>query len=122
MNRIAAKQRGLTGSGFAALIVAIILVVLLLLKLFPVYMENFNVSSSLKSLSGESGITEMKKADIRKLLMKRFSINEVNNVRNEHITIKKEKGSMTVSVVYEVRKPLVGNIDIVLYFNEQLKI
>lgn len=122
MNRIAARQRGLTGGGFAALIVVIVLSVLLLLKLFPTYMENFNVSSSLNSLSSETDIKEMKKAEIKKLLLKRFSINEVKNVTKEHITIKKMKDGMSVSVVYEVRKPLVGNIDIVVHFDEQLNL
>jgi len=122
MNRIAAKQRGVTGGGFAALIALIILVVLLALKLFPVYMENFNISSSLNSLSNENGIADMKKTAIRELLLRRFSINNVKNVNKDHITIKKDKNGMTVGVVYEVRKPLVGNIDIVVYFNEHLKL
>lgn len=122
MNRIAAKQRGVTWSGFITWIAVIIVSVLLVLKFFPIYMENFNVSSSLNSLGDESGIQEMKKSQIKTLLIRRFSINEVDNVSKEQIMIKKEKGVMTINVVYEVRKPLVGNIDIVVFFNEQLKI
>ncbi len=122
MNTIAARQHGASGSGFVSMIVLIIVLVLLVLKLFPVYMEHFNVSSSLNSLSDQSGIKEMKKAEIKTLLERRFSINEVNNVNKEHITINKSKDGMTIDVIYEVRKPLVGNIDIVIHFNDHLKI
>jgi len=122
MNRITAKQRGVSGGGFMAVIAVIILSVLLLLKLFPVYMEHFNVSTSLDSLSSESGIKDMKKTAIKTLLERRFSINDVTNVKREHITIKKTQSDMTIDIVYEVRKPLVGNIDIVIYFNDHLKL
>ncbi len=122
MKRIATRQHGASGSGFIALIVLFVMLVVLVLKLFPVYMEHFNVSSSLNSLSDQADIKEMKKAEIKKLLERRFAINEVDNVNKENIMINKTKSGMTIDVIYEVRKPLVGNIDIVIYFNDQLKI
>jgi len=117
-----AKQRGVSGSGFIALLAVIIVSVLLLLKLFPVYMENFNVTTSLHSLSNESGVKEMKSSAIKTLLERRFSINEVDHVTRKNITIMKKKDNMTIDINYEVRKPLVGNIDIVIYFNDHLKL
>ncbi len=120
MNSVRAEQRGAGGSGFIAMIAVIIISVLLLLKLFPVYMENFNVSTSLNSLSSEDGIKELKKSAIKELLQRRFSINDVKNVTKEHIEIKKTKTEMTIEIAYEVRKPLVGNIDLVIHFNERL--
>jgi len=120
MNRIAAKQRGVSGGGFVAIIAVIVLSVMLLLKLFPVYMEHFNVSTSLNSLSNEEGIKELNKSAIRELLQRRFSINDVKNVNKEHIDIKKTKTEMTIDITYEVRKPLVGNIDLVIHFNDHL--
>ena len=120
MKRIAAKQRGASGGGFAAIIVVIVIAVLLLLKVFPVYMENFNVSSSLNSLSDEQGIKDKKKSEIKELLQRRFSINNVVNVNKKHITINRTKTGMSIDIIYEVRKPLVGNVDLVMYFNEQV--
>ncbi len=122
MERMIAKQGGVSGGGFIVLLAAIVVSVLLLLKLFPVYMEHFNVTTSLNSLSNESGVKEMKNSAIKTLLERRFSINEVDNVTRENITIEKVKGDMTIDIKYEVRKPLVGNIDIVIYFNDQLKL
>jgi len=110
MNRIVAKQRGVSGSGFIAIIAVIGLSVMILLKLFPVYMEHFNVSTSLES----------NKRAIKTLLQRRFSINNVENVNQEHIEIKKTKTEMTISIIYEVRKPLVGNIDMIIHFNDQI--
>jgi len=120
MNRITAKQRGAGGGGFIALIAVIIISVLLLLKLFPVYMEHFNVTTSLNSLSNENDIKSLKKGAIKELLQRRFSINDVKNVGKEHIVIEKTKTGMTIDITYEVRKPLVGNIDLVIHFNDHL--
>ncbi len=120
MNSLRSKQRGVSGSGFITIIAVIVISVLLLLKLFPVYMENFNVSTSLNSLSSENDIKELKKSAIKELLQRRFSINDVKNVKKEHIEINKTKTEMTIDITYEVRKPLVGNIDIVIHFSEQL--
>ncbi|MBL1261191.1 MAG: DUF4845 domain-containing protein [Thiotrichaceae bacterium] len=120
MNRIVAKQRGVSGSGFIAIIAVIGLSVMILLKLFPVYMEHFNVSTSLESLSNEEDIKELNKRAIKTLLQRRFSINNVENVNQEHIEIKKTKTEMTISIIYEVRKPLVGNIDMIIHFNDQI--
>ncbi len=122
MNRIAAKQQGATGSGFAAIIVLIVLSVLVLLKLFPVYMEHFNVTTSLNSLANENNIKEMKSSEIKTMLSRRFSINDVTSVNRENITVKKSKSDMTIDIIYEVRKPMVGNIDIVIYFSDHLTI
>ncbi len=120
MNRLIAKQRGVGGSGFITIIAVIGISVLLLLKLFPVYMENFNVTTSLASLSSEDDIKELKKSAIKQLLQRRFSINDVKNVTKEHIEINKTKTETTIKINYEVRKPLVGNIDIVIRFSESL--
>lgn len=122
MNRIAAKQQGATGSGFVAIIVLIVLSVLVLLKLFPVYMEHFNVTTSLNSLADESNIKEMKSSEIKAMLTRRFSINDVTSVNRDNITVKKGKSDMTIDIIYEVRKPMVGNIDIVIYFSDQITI
>jgi len=120
MNRITANQRGAGGGGFIALMAVIGISVLLLLKLFPVYMEHFNVTSSLESLSSETEIKSLKKGAIKELLQRRFSINEVKHVGKEHIVIEKTKAGMTIDITYEVRKPLVGNIDLVIHFNDHL--
>ncbi len=120
MNSLRTAQQGVSGSGFITIMAVIMISVLLLLKLFPVYMENFNVSTSLSSLSNEDDIKSLKKSAIKELLQRRFSINDVKNARKEHIEIKKTKTEMTIDITYEVRKPLVGNIDLVLHFNEHL--
>jgi len=120
MNRITANQRGAGGGGFIALMAVIGISVLLLLKLFPVYMEHFNVTTSLESLSSETEIKSLKKGAIKELLQRRFSINDVKSVGKEHIVIEKTKTGMTIDIAYEVRKPLVGNIDLVIHFNDHL--
>lgn len=90
-------------------------------KLTPVYLENFSVKSSLKSLANE----DEKAGSVRELrdhLMRRLSVNNVQNVKPEHITIRIEGNRRIVSVVYEVRTRFYGNLWLLASFNEQIEI
>jgi len=61
----------------------------------------------------------MTKEDIMDTLIKRFDIDDVKNVKSSDISITASStGGFKVDVEYEVRKPLIGNIDIVVYFHD----
>jgi hypothetical protein len=50
--------------------------------------------------------------------MKRIvDVNRVDSIKEEHVVIKKDKGKTTVSIDYEVRIPLWGNLDGVAKFS-----
>lgn len=90
------------------------------IKLAPIYIENFSVKSVIETLEEEEDmLREARKKDIQTTMLKRFTVNQVSNVRKEHITIKKTKEDISVQVQYEVRVPLISNIDIVPYFQHE---
>ncbi len=89
-------------------------------KLTPVYLENFSVKSSLKSLASE----DEKAGNVREIrdhLMRRLSINNVQNVKPEHITVRIEGNRRIVSVDYEVRTRFYGNLWLLASFNEKVE-
>jgi hypothetical protein len=57
---------------------------------------------------------------IRDTIIKRLKINGVYEFDRENISIKKEKNHTRVDVVYEVRKNMAGNIDVVMHFEDQV--
>ena len=116
------KQSGMTGMAIMFLLVLFAFAVLVLLTIAPVYMENFQVASSLNTLAEESDISKKSKKEIRTLLAKRFRVNNVQNVANENITFSSENRIRSVNVIYEVRKPLLLNIDIVLKFDDSVEL
>ena len=54
--------------------------------------------------------------------MNRFYINEVRRLTGKEIKIKPVPAGTLVEVEWEVREPALGNVDMVVYFNEKFEI
>ena len=116
-------QKGMTAIAMALILVMIAFFAMLVLRLFPIYMEHFSVTSHLKSLSNESGIAAKTNKEIISTLIKRFQIDDVKNVNDEHIFIEREKnGHVNVAIEYEVRTPALANIEMVVHFEDEAEL
>ena len=113
------RQRGMSGIGMMALFVIIAFAAIVAIKIIPIYLENFNIVSSLKSLQGEVK-TGVASGDVKTLLLRRFQINDVTSVSKKDIKVVRKGSKTTVIVDYEVRKPLFGNIAVVVSFDERV--
>lgn len=116
-------QKGMTGISMALILVLVAFFAMVVLRLFPIYMEHFSVTSHLKSLSNEAGMSKKTNSEIISTLQKRFSIDDVKSVTDEHIFIDREKGGLvTVAVEYEVRTPAMSNVDMVVNFVDEVEL
>ncbi|QKK12259.1 MAG: DUF4845 domain-containing protein [Pseudomonadota bacterium] len=118
------KQQGMTAVGVLMVLALIAFFTLLVLRLVPPYLENFNVTSSLKSLQQEVGIKDKSPGEIRNLLQRRFDINDVTNVKRENVTVAKDakSGLLKIAVEYEVRVPIMLNVDAVVVFSDSIEV
>ncbi|MBI2778829.1 MAG: DUF4845 domain-containing protein [Gammaproteobacteria bacterium] len=112
------KQQGMTAIGFVMLLGMIAFFTAIALKLTPLYLEHFEVSSVLKSLAQEPGIASKSAAEIEDIIMKRLGINDVTHVTKDNIEISKEDGKISIVISYEARVPMLANIDIVANFKD----
>ena len=60
----------------------------------------------------------MTPGEMKKSFMKRLKINSVYEFDRDWIKIKKEKFGTKISVDYEVRRPVAGNVSILMTFSE----
>ncbi|WP_297529483.1 DUF4845 domain-containing protein [Thiohalobacter sp.] len=95
---------------------------ILVLRLVPNYLEYFKVESTLESLKNEPGITQKSPGEIRTLISRRFDINDVEHVKAKEVKITRDRGRTIVSVKYEVRVPVLGNVDAVTKFDKSVEI
>ena len=110
------QQRGLTPIGTLAILILVGFVLFLLFKLVPVYLEYFNVASSVNSLKEVPDLGQKSKEDVRELLKRRLDINDVKRVKPDNIKVTRVENATTVAVNYEARVPLLGNIDVLCTF------
>ncbi|HEB57534.1 MAG TPA: DUF4845 domain-containing protein [Gammaproteobacteria bacterium] len=117
------KQAGMTAIGWVGVIALILMFVLLVLKLLPVYLDSFKVSSILSDIENEPGVANMTPVMISKTIMKRLDINMVDGVGKDDIYIDKQgKKKRSVEIDYEVRENIMGNIDVVVHFQKAVTI
>ena len=87
------------------------------MKLFPMYQEYYSVRTAAKGLAGEPGVGQMSPAKIQDLFFRRLYINYSENVKAENVKITRIDAGWKMAVNYEVRRNLVGNLDVVGVFN-----
>lgn len=115
------SQQGMTAIGWLIVLGLIGFFVLLALRMTPAYLEYFTVKSALESLQNEPGITQKTPSEIRSMLGKRFDVNDVKNVSSKDVSIDNQGGRLNVGVDYEVRVPVLGNVDAVMKFDHSVE-
>ena len=96
--RILRQQYGMTPLATITILVLVAFGVYLILKLAPVYIENYAVASSLKSLKQDLDIREKAPEQVYDLLKRRFEINDVKSVKKENVKLPApERSSMSMS-------------------------
>lgn len=118
--RVRDRQQGVTLISWIVILGVIAFLTTIVLRLFPVYIEHMAVTSSLESLAGEK--EPMGASEIRTKLMKRFEINDVENVTRKDIKIESARGVYQVNIAYEVRTPFISNIDFVVSFDDHAEV
>ena len=116
------RQRGMTAIGWLVVLVFVGIVALAAIRLVPIYMEHFSVTTSLKSLTTEHTQTISGPADIRELLEKRLEINDVSHVNRDDVSISRAEGGYDVAIDYEARVPFLANIDFVVSFHNEVEV
>lgn len=115
------KQKGLTFLSTLLLVMVVGFFAYLAIRLVPVYLEYFNVTSSLKSLASEES-QGLGVGELRERFMKRLQINDVKHVDRRDVKITRDGGQRVVSVQYEVRQNFYGNVHLLIVFDESVSI
>jgi Domain of unknown function (DUF4845) len=122
MKRYRSNQTGLTFLSVLVILGLIAFFTLLILKIGPIYLDHYKVKTVLASLENEPNLASESIRKVRSLLMRRFDINMVEHVKKEDIAIKKMDGVLTVEIDYEVIEPIIGNIDVLVYFDDRIEV
>ncbi|HRN61964.1 MAG TPA: DUF4845 domain-containing protein [Gammaproteobacteria bacterium] len=107
------KQGGITLLGFIIVAGVAGFFVFMGIKLFPMYQEYYSVKSALKGMAAEPGIGSYSPAKIQDLFFRRMNMSYASHIKKEHVKITRVDAGWQIEVRYEVREPMVGNLDAV---------
>ncbi|MCW8890328.1 MAG: DUF4845 domain-containing protein [Sedimenticola sp.] len=112
------KQKGMTLTGWMTVVALVIFFALLGMRIVPIYLENLTVKDVVEALEEEPLITKRSTREVKLMIMKRLDINGVYDLKDEHVSVKKSPGVMTIDINYTVQKKLVGNMELLITFAE----
>lgn len=112
------KQRGLTLIGFVIVLGFGLLIAYTGMRVIPMYLEYHALVNALNTLSNTPGAKDMDPGRMRTNIINSLWVSYAsNNIKREHIRVTRSDG-VKVRVAYEVRKPWIGNLDIVGKFEK----
>jgi Domain of unknown function (DUF4845) len=110
-------QRGITLIGFIMVLAVAGFFIFLAMRLVPVYVEYYSVVKNVKAICKEPDAPKASIDEMRKKLALRFVIDYVENFDpRKNMKMVREGETKTLNIVYEVRKPLIYNLDFVAKF------
>ncbi len=117
------RQRGMSLILISYIVLTAGFLLIMAIKIVPSYMEYFNVRGAMNSLQEAERAELTTPGTVHAALMRRLSINSVYSVERGDISVERAgQNAWRVTVDYEVRKPLISNIDVVLRFDRSVEV
>ncbi len=116
MRKGSKRESGMTTIGFAMILMLVGVLAVMVVKVMPVYLENFKVSSAIKGLVDDDRAQGASAKQIKTLLIKKLSIDDVEAVNENNIFIETTNTGKTVNIKYETRVSIFKNIDAVILY------
>jgi flagellin-like protein len=111
------RQRGISPIGGLLMLIVVCFVALMAIRIVPIYVSYFTVKSALEGLARDPASRQMSSSEIYSTLQKRFDIGYVSVVDAKQVKIRQQGRERIVSLAYEDRRPLIGNLGIVANFD-----
>ena len=109
------QQRGITVPGMIFLVLVFAFVLTAGFKIGPLYIDNQFIRESIESLENEN-YREMSDRQIQIYIERTFDINNIRDINPRDLKISREKHRLFVSLDYEKRVNFMGNLDVVVRF------
>lgn len=110
------NQKGLSTLGMLGVVILVVGGLLLATKLVPLYIDDYSIAKALSGLQSERELYEMSKQQIKERLRRKLTADYTHELKDDEVTVTKNRGELVIDVLYEVRTPIVYNLDIIARF------
>jgi hypothetical protein len=112
------SQQGITFISFILILALIFFFGFIGMRLFPVYSEYYSAVNDIKAVVQTPGADKESMEKIRDHLYRRFQISYVENIDlQKHVKMFKDQDGKVLKLQYEVRRPMMYNLDFVAKFD-----
>ena len=112
-------QRGMSLSGWFLVVVLILSAASVGLAMVPAYLQHRTLDGLVQSLMERPDLGELSDARLLDRLERSMRMNNIRDMEIEDmLELERGSGTLQIHLVYEVREHLVGNVDVVMSFEE----
>lgn len=122
MDRQPKYQRGYTLISLIFMLGIFAFFVLLGLKIGPIYIDHSKVKNALAAIEKTTDIETLSEQEVRSSLDKRFNLNYVADLNVQDVKIIKRGNYLKVQAKYEVVEKIVGNISVLVEFDDSFEV
>jgi hypothetical protein len=116
------KQSGMTLIGFIIVLGFVIFLSFIGMKIAPIYLEYYSVVSAMNGVAKEKGSARLSPYNIRVRVLNRLYVSySAENVKERDIKLVRRKG-VYLRIAYDVRKPVIGNLDVIATFDKSVRL
>lgn len=112
------QQRGMSIPGMLMVAAMVGFFIMCIIRLGPRYLEYLSIREIVTTIAREYNPEEQDLGDIRRRVDTMFNTNQIYDLSPKDVEIFHEKGKTYIDANYEVRVPIVGIIDAVMYFDD----
>ena len=114
------NQKGMSLIGFLLVLSMVVFFAYLGMRITPIYIEFYSVKQAMTGVAEEPGSANFSPFDVKDKMLNRLYVSYSDgNVTRENIRVVRNNGVWLV-VRYDVRKPLMGNLDVIASFDERV--
>jgi len=115
------KHNGLTLIGFLIVLCVVLLFAYAGMRLVPTYLEYNALLNAMDTLKSDPQSKNLSAMALKQRLEANLWVNyATDNIKRENMRISKRSDGVTVRVAYEVRKPFLGNVDLIVSFDHSV--
>jgi len=104
------NQEGLTLTGFIAAAVVVFIVVVLVVKIGPTYMEYMSIKKQFKILADDPEVQNVPPRAVIGKFFLRAAVENITSIGNGDVDVEKVDGKLVISAAYTVCVPIVANL------------
>lgn len=121
------KQNGVTFIGFVMVCALIIFFAYLAMRLWPILNEKMKVDQSLDNVAAREDVASLSKNKLGDYILRSFEVQDVDQFERmadmkDIFSVRKIKGKKKrlMGMAYEIRRPIVGDLDVVYKYNKSI--
>lgn len=119
----AKRQAGLGFLGWLIVVLVVGSAITVSLKLIPAYIDYQTMASDMEAMAEKPGMAANVDARIRENLKRRFSIDNIEDFDlKKNITVQRSPEHVFVTMKYQITRPLIGNVDLLVSFNKKVEL